>query len=279
MQVRTDLHTSGSIRLKEVFEEGNNLLDEELERFFKLFQESTFEGSRAAAREMKKIAKRQTKPYKQFLLYHSLYVLIRSDSKMLSWPSSPLLVLLQFIDPSVLCVDEETGGTLLNVLADLADPSDYSTHENQLILAKQLIERGASVNAVSIPQRRMPLHRACYGGNVTNLDFVELMLEAGADPNAQDHQGLTPLMCTTANAPGAAKFLLDWPATDGNIATRSGASFLASARKAVECFSKKVARPDNPYRVQHQLLLRQWRELEEMLVERGAHDTGISNLE
>jgi hypothetical protein len=35
-------------------------------------------------------------------------------------------------------------------MADLADPSNFSTHENQLILAKQLIEHGANGNAVSI---------------------------------------------------------------------------------------------------------------------------------
>ena len=53
------------------------------------------------------------------------------------------------------------------------------------------------------------------GGNVTNLDFVELLLETGADPNAQDHLGLTPLMCTIEVAPGAAKFLLNWLAYHG----------------------------------------------------------------
>jgi hypothetical protein len=44
-------------------------------------------------------------------------------------------------------------------------------------------------------------------------------------------------------------------------------------------FSDEVARPGNPDRVQHQSLLHQWREIEEMLVGRGAHDTGIATLE
>jgi hypothetical protein len=47
----------------------------------------------------------------------------------------------------------------------------------------------------------------------------------------------------------------------------------------VEEFSDKVALPDNPDRVQHEFVLQQWREIEEMLVERGAHDTGITTLE
>jgi ankyrin repeat protein len=102
------------------------------------------------------------------------------------------------------------------------------------------------------------------------LDFVQLLLEAGADPNARDHLGATPLMCATKDAPGAAKFLLNWPTTDANITMRSGESFLAGVRKTVKYFSDEVARPDNPTRVPHQFLLRQWREIEEMLVERRA---------
>jgi ankyrin repeat protein len=123
------------------------------------------------------------------------------------------------------------------------------------------------------------LHKACHWGNVTNLDLVEYLLEACADPNYQDHMGLTPLICTRSLAPGAAKFLLNWPTTDVNITTQSGASFLARVTNVLKHFSELIARPDNPNQVQHQFLLRQWREIEEMLVERGAHDTKITALE
>jgi hypothetical protein len=79
---------------------------------------------------MKKIAKHQTKNNQKFLLYHSLYLLIRSDSEMLSWPNNnPLLVLLHFVDPNVLSGGEERL-TPLNHLAALTDPFDYSTHTN-----------------------------------------------------------------------------------------------------------------------------------------------------
>jgi hypothetical protein len=162
-------------------------------------------------------------------------------------------------------------------LAELADPNDYSTHVKQLILTKQLIEHGANVNAVSIPQGMTPLHNACHSSVVTNLDFVELLLEAGADPNAQDREGTTPLMVTTNIAPGAATFLLNWPTTDVNITDRSGASFLRALRRTLEYFSYQISRPDNPEMVQHQLLLQQWCTIEEMLVERGATDAGITH--
>jgi hypothetical protein len=287
MQVRTDTHTSRSNILKEAVERVEHILPEDTKRFFKLFEDSTEDGSPAAALEMKAFANLQTKQSQKSLLCHSLFFLVRSDTKMLSWPNSPLLVLLQFVDPDVLLGDQDkplkegaTRQSPLHFLADLADPSDYSTHENQLILAKQLIEHGANVNAVSSPHGRTPLHMACDAESVTNLDFVEYLLEVGADPNVQDHRGATSLMCTIKSAPGAAKFLLNWPSTDVNIIARSGASFLTIVRYVVvKYFSDQVALPDNPEQVQDQLLLQQWIKIEEMLVERGAADTGITTLE
>jgi hypothetical protein len=58
MQVRCEVHTSRSVQLNEEFERAERNLDKDDKRFFKLFQESTFEGSRAAAQKMKKYAKR-----------------------------------------------------------------------------------------------------------------------------------------------------------------------------------------------------------------------------
>jgi hypothetical protein len=68
--------------------------------------------------------------------------------------------------------------------------------------------------------------------------------------------GLMSLMSTKFS--GAAKFLLNWPTTDVNITTQSGASFLARVRNTAECFAKTVERLNNPGRVQ--------RESEEMLL-------------
>jgi hypothetical protein len=97
------------------------------------------------------------------------------------------------------------------------------------------------------------LHLACCAGVVTILDFVELLLEEGADPNSQDYLGLTPLMYTVMTAPGPAKFLLKWPTTDANITTQSGWSYPASVRAIVT--SSYIARPDHPKRVLDQLML------------------------
>jgi hypothetical protein len=283
MQVRTEDHTSKQTEMKDVFEVGQQYLDESGRRFFKLFEDSTKDGSRAAALEMSKIAKRTPAYNQMILLFQSIRLLVHSDSEMLSWPNSPLLVMLQFVDPNVLSGDEhdaleegQSRETPLHDLADLSDPSDFSTHKNQLILAKQLIEHGANVNALSIPQGMTPLHNACYAGNVTNLDLVELLLEEGADPNYQDYLGATPLRRSLPNAPGAAKFLLSWPTTDVNITTRSGDYFLSTVRELIITYFSCAARsPDNP--AQYRFLLQQWHEIEKILIKRGAHDPGITS--
>jgi hypothetical protein len=273
MQVRTEIHKRLSIDMKEQLERYERCIDADGKRFFKLFRKSTFEGNQVAALEMTKIAKRQTKHNQEHLLLNSLLFLIRCDSKKLSWPNSPLLVMLQFVDPNML----SGGGTPLHHSADLADPFDYSTHKKQLTLAKQLIEHGANINAALSREGETPLHSACHGGCVTNLDFLEFLLTEGADPNAQDRDtGRTPLMYTIPHAPGAAKYLLNWPTTDANLTEHSGASFLHMVRSLIIIFSNEVARPHNPARVQHQLLLQQWIGIEEMLLERGAHDIGIN---
>jgi hypothetical protein len=128
MQVPTEDHLSRSKIMKETLEKGDRSLDEDMKRFFKLYTESTFEGSRAVAREMKKIAKRQIKHNQKILFYYGVGVLGQSDSKMLSWPNSPLLVMLHFFDPSEQSGDEEMQAAPFHFLADLADPFECSTH-------------------------------------------------------------------------------------------------------------------------------------------------------
>ena len=103
---------------------------------------------------------------------------------------------------------------------------------------------------------------------MTNLDFIELLLKSGADPNAQDEHGMTPLMYTSHLAPGAAKFLLNWTTTDVNITSLAGESFPMGVRSTITTISDRIALPDNPDRVQHEFLLQQWRDIEAMLVER-----------
>ena len=78
---------------------------------------------------------------------------------------------------------------------------------------------------------------------------------------------MTPLMYSTKHAPGAAKLLLNCPNTDVTIISQSGESFLDRVCRTIKYFSDEIALPDNPEQVQHQFLLQQWREIEEMVVE------------
>jgi CRISPR/Cas system-associated endoribonuclease Cas2 len=70
MQVRQDAHESRQISIQ-AQEMRQQTFDEGKKRFFKIFQESTFEGSRAAAQKMKKYAKRQTKQNQKNLFFHT----------------------------------------------------------------------------------------------------------------------------------------------------------------------------------------------------------------
>ncbi len=85
-------------------------------------------------------------------------------------------------------------------------------------------------------------------------------------------------MCTTPAAPGAAKFLMNWPATNVNITAGPGVgvSFLDLVRLAITDISEEMPRPVNSEQIPRQFLLQQWREIEEMLVERGSADTGTT---
>jgi hypothetical protein len=96
MQVRTDNHTSRSINMKEQFEVRERSLDNDQKLFFKLFQESTFEGSQAAPRKMKKFAKRQTKHNRKFLSVGIILACHYVGSQLLSLCESCLLSLESF---------------------------------------------------------------------------------------------------------------------------------------------------------------------------------------
>jgi hypothetical protein len=157
-------------------------------------------------------------------------------------------------------------------LADAADPNDIKIHENQVILGQLLIKRGANVNAATYPNSATPLYNACHSARTTNLDFIQLLLDNGANPNIQNDWGETPLMCTVQMAPSAAKLLIEWPATDVNLTSKSGKCILAMVRNTIDSLTDGCSFPWHP---RNQFSCQQWRDNEKLLVAKGAINAGI----
>jgi hypothetical protein len=135
-------------------------------RFFDLFFESQVDTDHTeAVRKMKKILRKESRFNRQVILFRSLYVLSPLPSEMLKLPTSPLKVVLQLVDASVMSGDDDgRDSTPLHYVAEMSDPSKEHTLENQCILAKQLIKAGANVNARAQRglYKKTPLQSACW---------------------------------------------------------------------------------------------------------------------
>jgi hypothetical protein len=66
------------------------------------------------------------------------------------------------------------------------DQDEYALEGNgeKQTPVKQIVDRGASANALRSRHGIEHLHFPCFSDNVTNLNFVEYLLKEGADPNA-----------------------------------------------------------------------------------------------
>eukprot|EP00588_Corethron_pennatum_P023475 CAMPEP_0194340174 /NCGR_PEP_ID=MMETSP0171-20130528/85453_1 /TAXON_ID=218684 /ORGANISM="Corethron pennatum, Strain L29A3" /LENGTH=256 /DNA_ID=CAMNT_0039105019 /DNA_START=133 /DNA_END=903 /DNA_ORIENTATION=+ len=172
------------------------------------------------------------------------------------------------------------GESTLHKLAEGGNPLKERSLKNQVIIGRQLILAGCNVNARCGKnlKKMTVLHKACHSSTHTNLEFIKLLLDSGADPNARNSFGETPIMYTLDFSAGAAKFLLQYSnRTDPNIFTSVGSSFLACLRKSIKA---RKARTNPSDKQRDRYLVQQLVDLEAMLVERGAIDngkTGFSN--
>jgi hypothetical protein len=140
-------------------------------------------------------------------------------------------------------------------------------------LAKQLVKHAAGVNGVLWYKQTTPLHTACSSDMATNLEFIDLLLQSGVNPNARNTLGLTLLMCSIKWAPSAAKVLIEWPTTNINIVDQSGRAVLALVRMVIEELSDAMDSLENPRRAEDHFFFSSGVKLKRCWWKRGASDT------
>lgn len=124
-------------------------------------------------------------------------------------------------DPTMVSLYSPDGWTALHLAA----------HFGQAEAARVLIERGASTTLRSRnPLDNEPLHAACAGRPPREL--VALLLDSGADVNARQHGGFTPLHETAQNGDMALSELLLARGADAALATDEGKTAMQLAREA-----------------------------------------------
>jgi uncharacterized protein len=106
--------------------------------------------------------------------------------------------------------------------------------------ARLLLDRGADVDARGRGwMTGTPLHSAASGRHV---DVVEILLAAGADPNARQSGGWTPLHSGAHNGDVATVALMITAGADLEAVNDDGASVLALARESGDAATLAVIR-------------------------------------
>jgi ankyrin repeat protein len=113
--------------------------------------------------------------------------------------------------------------------ADGFTPLHYAAYFGQPESARFLIERGARPETARNPMRVSPLHSAV---SARHLEVAAVLLAHGADPDARQQEGWTPLQGAAHNGDAAmVRLLLDHGA-DPSLAADNGKTALEVAREA-----------------------------------------------
>lgn len=124
---------------------------------------------------------------------------------------TPTILAMLTANPTLVNSYSYDGWTALHLAA----------HLGQTAAAQALVERGADVGARSRnPLDNQPLHAAVAGGD--HAELVSLLLTYGADPNATQHGGYTPLHETAQNGFVASTRLLLDSGADVSIRANDG---------------------------------------------------------
>lgn len=104
------------------------------------------------------------------------------------------------------------GKTAMHLAATVDDPS----------FLRVLLDRGLSPNLINPETGRTPLAETAYG---EQLEQARLLLQAGADPNAADLMGNTPLHVAAKTGHGALVLALLEAKADPSAINNQGATF------------------------------------------------------
>ena len=117
--------------------------------------------------------------------HRMMKIMLRDEPWRVEQPYSPILALLQSgLDLSTL---EDKGH--LNSLAQESSATSTSRNRNQVIIGRQLLEIGGENPNSIYDGHDFPLFNACYSNQPSNLEFIELLLEHGADRNMESLGG------------------------------------------------------------------------------------------
>lgn len=129
---------------------------------------------------------------------------------------------------------------------DGATALHWAVYNDDLPLAKTLLEAGADIKGATRNGGITPLFMACMNGDPS---MIELLLGAGADPNSSKANGTTALMMAAASgSTGAVKLLLDkGAAVDAKEAAHGQTALMFAANlNRAEVARALLARGANP---------------------------------
>lgn len=269
----------------------------ECREIYRLFMSTTKEDDdtilNARVEQMTILAHKLSDDDKIEFLHQMVRILVRLKTWRITMPVSPVLILLECgADVNGVFPSDCTFSPLC-LLAQKSSSKNQMVNKNQVIIGRQLLERGADPNffkrdGSSKHFGNTALYNACYSLQAANLDFIELLLEFGADRNQNTNVGgSTAIMSTFDMALPVAKLLLTYEhkncvPIDVNVPNDQGLTALdwvrlsisrnARFRDDVSVSGQKANGSSRPWAktAPYEYILEQLRELEDILIGMGA---------